>query len=441
MRIELNLGQKQSQKLIMTQSLQQSIEILRFSNEELNEFLQEKSLENPFLDVNIVSDFVNVPVRSSNQNASHSKEPIDIYHIKDKNISLRDYLISQINLEFDDTFLRKIILYLTENLDANGYLDINLEEAQQQTAASIEILTKALSLLQQLDPPGVGARNLQECLLLQVQRIGEKSPPCTYEILKDNFDDFVHKRWAKIAEIYRLELNKIQKIADFIRNLSPYPGGNFGEVDKNYIVPDVIVHIENNNITLSSNKSGKQKIIFRSKYFDKISKLKDEEVQTYLKEKKDDFDLLQKNIIQRDNTILRVSNEIVNIQHEFFLNPSNPLKALKLKDIAKKLELHESTVSRAVNGKYLQTNFGVFELKYFFNAGLAQKNVKEDISTAKIKQRIKEFVKEENKRKPLSDQKIVELIKKEGIQISRRAIAKYREELNIPSSTNRRRYD
>ncbi|WP_400243029.1 RNA polymerase factor sigma-54 [Niallia sp. JL1B1071] len=442
MRIELNFdqNQKQKQRLILTQSIQQSIQILRYDNEELRNFLQDKSLENPLLKVNIMDDFEITPVRRSSQSNINGREAPDINHLIDNSFSLLDSLYQQIHLNYDDTYIRKLLIFLVLNIDTNGFLDISIEEAQRETGAKHQEVKEALNLLQQLDPPGVGARNLQECLMIQVLR-DSSSPTYTYEILREDFELFIQRKWQQISEKYKIELREIQKIADYIKKYSPHPNGDYEDIRKNYIVPDIVINVIDNNISISSNISSSSLLTFRQKYFNKLCEVKDKEVQKYLKEKKEEFEVLQKSVIQRGDTILRVATEIVNYQRDFFLDFNKPLKPLGLKTIAQKLNIHESTVSRAVNGKYLKTNSGVYELKSFFSNGLEQKDNSENVSAISVKIKIKEIVEAENKKKPLSDQKISDIIKKDGIVISRRAIAKYREELKIPSSMERKRYD
>lgn len=438
MRMELNFEQKQNQKLIMTQTLQQSIQILRYDNEELRNFLQNKSLENPLLKV--MNDFERSSVRRSVQSSIVGREAPDINHLKDNNFSLLDSLFRQVHLNYHDTYIRKLMIFLVGNIDTNGYLDISMEEAQRETGAKLEDVKEALDLVQQLDPPGVGARNLQECLMIQAQR-DISSPTFTYEILSEDFELFIQRKWQQISEKYNIELKVIQGIADYIKKFSPHPNGEYEDIRKNYIVPDIIIHVLDNNISITSNISSSRVLTFRQKYFDKLYKVKDKEVQRYLKEKKEEFEFLRKSVMQRGDTILRVATEIVNYQRDFFFDLNKPLKPMALKTIAQKLNIHESTVSRAVNGKYLQTNSGIYELKSFFSNGLGQNNESKDVSATTVKMKIKEIVDGESKNKPLSDQKIADIIKKQGISISRRAISKYREDLNIPSSIDRKRYD
>lgn len=440
MRIELNFEQKQNQKLIMTQNLQESIQMLRYDNEELKNFLQNKSMENPLLKVNIKNDFEKNPVRQSVQSSIVGKETPDINHLMDNNFSLLDSLFQQIHLNYPDTFLRKLMVFLVGNIDTNGYLDITIEEAQRETGAKYQDVKDALEQLQQLDPPGVGARNLQECLMIQAQR-DISSPTFTYEILKEDFALFIQRKWQQISEKYNIELKEIQRIADYIKKFTHHPSGEYEDIRKNYIVTDIIVDVIDNKISITSNISSSKVLTFSQKYFDKLCKVKDREVQKYLKEKKEEFEFLQKSIIHRGDTILRVATEIINYQRDFFFDLKKPLKPLGLKTIAQSLNIHESTVSRAVNGKYLQFNSSLYELKSFFSNGLVNDKESENVSAATVKLKIKEIVDSENKNKPLSDQKIADIIKKEGITISRRAIAKYREGLNIPSSIDRKRYD
>ncbi|MBP1044404.1 RNA polymerase factor sigma-54 [Vagococcus sp. BWB3-3] len=436
----LSQQQKQVQKMAMTQQLQQSIQMLQYSTDDLLTFLESKALENPLIDVKIESDYADLPIRHTSKKNYEGPETSYLNQIPDRGMSLFESLLAQIHLNYRDTYLRQLIIFFTEYVDVNGYLTITLEEAVRQTGADYIQMLDALILLQQLDPAGVGARDLQECLLLQIERDNE-APPLAYVVIEEEFENFANRKWKEVANRYGVDLPTIQEIHDYIQSLSPFPGAAYGESTEQYINPDLLVNIKGETIEVLSTRSGAPVIEFQQRYFDKMAETGDREVKQYIKEKKAEFDWIKRSVTQRGDTILRVGTEIVSRQAAFFLDTERPLKPMTLKEIAEELEIHESTVSRAVNGKYLQTKFGVFELRSFFTTGLSQNSDGEEVSAADVQTRIKQLVEHENKAKPLSDQKIVDMLQSEGVEISRRTVAKYRDILGIAASSKRKRYD
>lgn len=430
--------QKQSQKLAMTQSLQQSIQVLQFSIDELAEFVETQAMENPLIEVSEP----NYALTYSKPRSSSGEELNYLSQIPDDRISLFEYLIDQVHLNYRDTFLRDITLFLIEYIDLNGFLTIDLDEvAIKKKATKIQVLD-ALTLIQQLDPAGVGARNLQECLMLQTER-DDSAPNLAYLILEEHFEELVNRKWPELAKALAIPVSEVQTVFDYIQTLTPTPGASFGTTDGLYIIPDLTVKINaQGKIKIISNRRGMPEMHFQQSYFDQMAKKADAQTQKYLNEKKQDFESLQKMVQQRGDTILRVGQAIIAHQQDFFFVDSRPIKPLILKDIAAELEIHESTVSRAVNGKYLETDFGIFELKHFFSQKVGIQNENgEDVSTDNVKVRLQTLVADEDKRKPLSDQKLVDLLKEEGLDISRRTVAKYRDALKIPSSSKRKRFD
>ncbi|MBL1223903.1 RNA polymerase factor sigma-54 [Enterococcus sp. BWR-S5] len=435
----LSQQQKQVQKLAMTQQLQQSIQVLQYNAEELQTFIENKALENPLIELqNNVNDYTYSGSSSGQYN--NDKESNLMNQIPDSSLSLFEYMIEQIHLNYRDTFLRKLVLFLAEFIDLNGYLTISLEKAAEQTGADSVQILDALVLLQQLDPAGVGARDLKECLLLQIER-DDYSPALAYIILEEEFEAFANKKWAVISKKFDIALTEVQEVFDYVQTLTPSPGSVFGSTAGLYVRPDLKVKIVDGHPFVVSNKEGAPTIRFQQAYFSRMEKTADPEVQEYISEKKKEFEWLQKTIVQRGDTILRVGTEIVERQQDFFLKPERPLKPMTLKEIAQTLDIHESTVSRSVNGKYLETEFGSFELRSFFSQGLASSDDGEDTSANDVKRQIKQLIEQEDKAKPISDQKLVEKLKENNIEIARRTVAKYREALNIPSSSKRKRYD
>ncbi|MFC4710526.1 RNA polymerase factor sigma-54 [Enterococcus eurekensis] len=427
--------QNQTQKLAMTQQLQQSIQVLQFSSEELHAFIENEALENPLLGV----EEYDYPVSNHSTASGPGMENDYFSQIPDSSLSLFESLIEQVHLNYRDTYLRKLVLFLVEYIDLNGFLTISLEEAVEQTGSTAIQMLDALVLLQQLDPAGVGARDLQEALMLQTER-DDSAPNLAYIILEEFFEELVNRKWEVIAKHFGILLQEVQVVFDYLQHLTPTPGAVFGDTKDLYIVPDLTLKVDGEQIELFSNKRSVPKVIFQQAYFEQMKQSGDPEVAAYLKEKQQNFQTLQKMIIQRGDTIYRVGQFIVNHQREFFLNKERPIKPLILKEVAESLDVHESTVSRAVNGKYLAVDFGVFELKTFFSHKLVSK-AGEESSTDDVKQRLKKIVDQENKQKPLSDQKIVDLLKEQGIELSRRTVAKYREQLGILGSSKRKRYE
>ncbi|MDH6364634.1 RNA polymerase sigma-54 factor [Enterococcus sp. PF1-24] len=428
--------QKQMQKLAMTQQLQQSLQVLQYNSEQLVDYIENKALENPLIEVippSITPDYG----RGSN---SWQGENNFINQIPETNISLFEYLINQVHLNYRDTYLRKLVLFLVEYIDVNGYLKLSLEEAQAKTGADTIQMLDALTLIQQLDPAGVGARNLQECLMLQTER-DNNAPNLAYIVLEEGFDDLVNRQWEKIAKKFGVQLSDIQKVFDYIQTLSPAPGSGFNHQTELYVVPDLRVKVIDDEIKVSSNRKGQPEIKLQEGYFERMKQQADQATLDYLKEKQQEFDWLKRTMLQRGDTILKVGTAIIERQTGFFLEASRPIQALTMKEIAEQLEIHESTVSRSVNGKYLETDFGIFELKTFFTNKIASSNNGADQSADSVKQQLKKVIEEENKNRPYSDQKLADLLKADGAQISRRTVTKYREALGIPTSSKRKRYD
>lgn len=430
--------QRQSQKLAMTQRLQQSIQMLQFNVEELRDFLTQKALENPLIDVDTNWN-ANHSDLSAATNVSAKDDFIERVSTSNQH-SLFEYLLDQIHLTMRDTHLRKIVLYLIEYVDVNGYLKVDEEQVKRDTqATSIELLD-AITLLQQLDPPGVGARNLQEALMLQTET-DDHAPNLAYIILEENFDALVNRQWEALAKRYDVQLADISSVYDYVRTLSPVPGAAVGQETTGYIFPDLVVTNQHGQLALKTASMAQPVVKFQGNYYQQMSRHDDSEVTEYLKEKKSEYEWIANSLQQREATIFRVGSVIIERQADFFLEKTTDLKPLLLRDVAQQLQVHESTISRSINGKYIQTDFGMFELKRFFTKAVAKRPTDgKMVSADNVQHRITLLIGQENKEKPLSDQKIVQILKSENIELSRRTVAKYREKLNIPSSSKRKQY-
>jgi len=446
---EQNYTQLQKQQLTMTPQLQQAIQMLQYNRKDLVDFLKQKSLENPLISISVKSTPKTqgtLPQKyNSNQSRTEQSTNGSIWDTLAvvSTTSLYSAVIDQIHLSFRETTLRDLIIWLAQYLDNNGYLTLSLEDAITRTQADPLQLLDALTLLQQLEPAGVGARNLQECLMLQTERKDE-APDLAYLILEEEFEAFANRKWDHIAKRYAISLHEVQEVSDFIKTLTPHPGAIFSNAPTQYIRPDLSVKItDDQKIIVSSVKSGLPVIVFQKDYYEELSIINDKEVAMFIKEKQSEYEWLKNTLIQREDTILKIGIAIVHAQKAFFLSEDHPIQSLILKTIAEELDIHESTVSRAINGKYITTEFGLFELKHFFTNALVTTSIEGNgsISSNQIKKKIELFIQEEDSRKPLSDQKLVDLLKKTGIEISRRTVTKYREALFIASSPKRKRFD
>jgi RNA polymerase sigma-54 factor len=428
---ELSQTQKQIQRLALNQQMQQSLQILRYGIEDLQDFLKQKQLDNPFIQVKH-----SVPGRQAiaDNQQSFLNQLADCHEQ-----TLTDYLLSQVKLTMRKTYLRGWVIFLIDHLDENGYLRADLTVICQKTKVDRTTLLDALTLLQNLDPPGVGARDLQECILLQIQA-DLAAPQFAYQIISDFFELFVDHQWQKIAELLKTKVKEVMQVADYVKKLSPAPGAAFGMEKVGYIYPDLIAQLDSPKaeVKLLLTQQSKPEIIFKQKYYEKFAALPDQDVQKFLRQKRIEYTNLLHDLEQRGMTIFRVGQLIVDYQKDFFLKSTHPLKPFLLRDIAQQLNLHESTISRAVNGKYLKCDFGVFELKSFFKRGINE-TVNGDLSAEEAQAQIKALIAAENPAHPLSDNKIAKLLAKNKIFLSRRTIAKYRDEMQIDSSTKRKK--
>jgi RNA polymerase sigma-54 factor len=370
--------------------------------------------------------------------------------------SFQEKLTEQLHLlDLDDKqFL--IADILIGNLDESGYLNRDLEAIVDDLAFSMNVeaneeeVAVILSLIQELDPAGVGARNLQECLLLQIKRKqdGDIVRYTAKKILEDFFDEFTKKHYDKIAKKLEIEDEDLKEAIDEILRLNPKPGGSMRESAKNYqqIIPDFMLFENEGRLELSINgrnapelKVSKEYEAMLRSYAEgaKASK-SDKDALTFVRQKLDSAKWFIDAIKQRQQTLLLTMSAIMNYQHAYFLTgDETKLRPMILKDIADIVELDISTISRVANSKYVQTNFGIFPLKYFFSESLSTDSG-EEVSTREVKKILSEAIEAEEKRNPLTDEKLMDLLNERGYNIARRTVAKYREQLNIPVARMRK---
>ncbi|MCD4665578.1 MAG: RNA polymerase factor sigma-54, partial [Bacteroidales bacterium] len=352
--------------------------------------------------------------------------------------TLPEHLLEQLNfIEFSEIELA-IGDYIIWNINEVGYLSCNLELVAQNLDVPIETAEKVLKVIQTFDPPGIGARNLQECLLIQLQEDSKKNKLAII-VINYYFDDFKNKRFEKIAKKLMITIEEYKEVLNTITQLNPKPGSGYLNLYDNTITPDVIVEKDGDSFKIILNDWNIPHLRINNQYKSLLLDKKNTPKKTkeYIKNRLESARWLINSIHQRRVTIVRVVETIIERQREFFERGSTFLKPMILKDIADIIQMDISTVSRVTSGKYVQTDFGVFELKHFFSEKIRRSNG-EDVSNKEIKDRIRKIIKEEDKKKPLNDSKIVEILKGEGFDIARRTIAKYREQMEIPISRLRK---
>jgi RNA polymerase sigma-54 factor len=344
----------------------------------------------------------------------------------------------QLNLSVLDGHDKIIAASIIGNIDDSGYLRTHLEEICDQTHSSMDQVEDVLYQVQSFDPAGVGARDLAECLQLQLAYLGLKGT-LAERIITDYAKELEERRYQVIAKQCKVSVDDVLEAARFLSSLDPRPGSQYSESDIHYITPDIFVYKVGDEYVVSLNDDGLANLKISSYYSNALSgKEIDSETSEYIQEKMRGALWLIKSIHQRQRTIFRVTKSIVKFQREFFDHGISYLKPLVLRDVAEDIEMHESTISRVTTNKYVQTPQGLFELKFFFNSGIGTTGG-DSVASESVKNRIKEIIAEENEKKPYSDQKIVNMLRDDGIDIARRTVTKYREMLGIGSSTARKR--
>jgi RNA polymerase sigma-54 factor len=480
MALEIRQQLKLSQQLVMTPQLQQAIKLLQLSRMELMDVVREELEENPVLEEGQESPEEKTPEEEqkaealAEQTQENVKEvdgdrdgmsdidwktylesyslggtTADCYeddsdrpsyeNLLTRQPSLADHLMWQLNLSRLENRERAIASEIIGNVDDAGYLQASVEELALQSGCTPDEVEKTLAEVQAFDPPGVASRNLQECLLKQVDLLG-MSEDLVGVILREHLEELENRRYQDIARSLQIPLDEVFGAAKFISSLDPRPGSQYGQEDVHYIIPDIFVHKISDEYVVVLNDDGLPNLRINSFYRNALSGSAplDEKAGEYIQEKLRGALWLIKSIHQRQRTIYRVTTSIVKFQRGFFDRGVEYLKPLVLRDVAEDIEMHESTVSRVTTNKYVQTPQGLFELKYFFNSGINTTGG-DSVASESVKSKIKEIVAAENTRKPYSDQKIVELLHSQGIDIARRTVTKYREMLGVGSSTQRKR--
>lgn len=477
MRLGYDLTIEQSQKLVMTPELIQAIQILQFNTQELENYVEEQLLTNPILEIptNTSSEndgsVTNTQVDTENVGEEYipkgeaefdwtehfkEKEYDDIsykqweYQKESSEYSYEQYVTSEITLTEHLMFqlqfapikpnCRQVGRYIIESLDQNGYMTLSVDEISKEFGITQEKVQTVLDAIQSFEPAGVGARNLKECLLIQLSHKGQNSK-LMENVINYHLEDIAGNRQNNIAKALNISVREAQEISDIIKGLEPKPGRQFGSFNETrYIVPDVTVEKIDGEYVVTVNDSTAPKLTL-SPYYQRmlIDSDKESNITKFLTGRLNSALWLIKSIEQRRQTIYNVVSAVVKYQIDFFESGPKYLKTLTLKQIADEVGIHESTVSRSINGKYMQCPKGLFEIKYFFTSGVSG-SCGEGIASESIKTFIKEIVENEDPKAPLSDQAMVSMLTDKGIDISRRTVAKYRDEMNLPSSSKRKRF-
>lgn len=438
--MELGLFQDQKLDLVITTELRQAIALLQYNTADLYQFIQEQATENPLIELE-------EPQVDYNFEAGHYRKktstpidhknyvnPVD-YTAQKENHILND-LLEQVNYLHLDEEKRTILRYLVLNLDDNGYLKRSTGKLAKELNTGEAEMENCISILHKLEPIGIGSRDLKECLLLQAKH-HFPDKPLIHQVIEHYLVELGDKKWQAISDKLNVTLLEIQQISDAIASLNPRPCTGLFNNEPNYLFPDISIEQEN----------GGYKIILGDRYLPKITinqnyvnlKNSHPQVSSYIQSNYQQYNWLINSIEQRKNTMIKIANEIIKKQPSFLEHGFSHLKPMTLSNIAVAIDMHESTISRATNNKVIATPVGSFEMNKLFSAKLKKGDTGGHASSTQVKFILKQMIERENRKKPLSDQKLADKIKeKNGITISRRTVAKYRDELNILSSSKRK---
>ncbi|SIN92319.1 RNA polymerase, sigma 54 subunit, RpoN/SigL [Sulfurivirga caldicuralii] len=495
--LQINIGQ--SQQLKLTPQLQQSIKVLQQSALEIQTMVEQTLEENIFLELDqdeedvLADDSAALDAQdeattegslSSEEDSATTDTALgndletdasweDIYqddpipslaltHSGDaeewtapenytaEQRSLHDHLLWQAEIhEWDSDLDQLIAQYIIDALDDDGYVDEPLQTIAQAISEHAELpiteerVESVLKVVQTFEPAGVAARDLQECLLLQLNADTRDGPTTALleqarDLISNHFELLSTHQFNRIKRRYKLNDDQLEALIHFIQSLEPRPGRAFAVVENDYVVPDLILTRRGDRFVLELNSEAYPRLRLNPEYIQLAEQIKDPSQANALKEKQQEARLLIKSLQHRGETLLRVGRYIVDRQQRFFEEGEKAMQPMVLREVAEALDLHESTISRATNQKYIQTPRGTYELKYFFSSGVAQYG-QDDQSATAIKSYLREFIDAEDPRKPLSDSKLVKLLEEKGIHVARRTIAKYRESMGIPASSERKK--
>jgi RNA polymerase sigma-54 factor len=484
MALEQKLNLRLSQRLVMTPSLQQAIKLLQMSKLELEEILTQEMVENPLLEeeqeetpepepaeraeapqeaaappadpaapaepppekerdsfdeIDFDSYFQDYMESAYNPRQYEESEAVPLENTLSRPQGLPEYLNWQLSMSDAPTAVREIATYLIGNVDEDGYLRVTRDEIRAAGYADDAEVEKALEVVRSFDPPGVCAFDLPDCLMLQIRALGIDNPLIETVITK-HWTEFLNRQYAPLCKILGVGMSELQAVLEIIKNLEPKPGRKYSSERTIYVEPDVAVRKIGDEYVIQLNEDGLPKLRISAAYRRMLrggNGAIGSEAANYLKEKMRSAVWLIKSLDQRQRTIYKVADSIVRHQRAFLDKGIEHLRPLVLRDVANDIGMHESTVSRVVSNKYIHTPRGLFPMKYFFHSGIDSADGN-DVSSLSIKNKIAKLIADEDTRRPHSDARIMQRLRAEGIQIARRTVAKYREELRIPSSSQRK---
>jgi len=492
MALEQKLNLRLSQRLVMTPSLQQAIKLLQMSKLELEEVLNQEMVENPLLEeeqedaaeaeaaaeriereadgererlkepeaaapaeaateapaekerdsfdeIDFDSYFEEYLDSSYNPRQYEESEQVPLENILSRPPGLQEYLGWQISMSDSSPGVREVATYLIGNIDEDGYLRVSREEIRAAGYDNEEDVDKALALVRSFDPPGICAFDLPDCLRLQIRALGIENPLID-KVITEHWTEFLNRQFPQLCKSLGVGMNEMHAVVEVIKNLEPKPGRKYSNERTIYVEPDVAVRKIGDEYVIQLNEDGLPKLRISASYRKMLRSGNGtigEEAATYLKDKMRSAVWLIKSLDQRQRTIYKVADSIVRHQRGFLDHGIEHLRPLVLRDVANDIGMHESTVSRVVSNKYIHTPRGLFPMQYFFHSGI-DSTTGNDVSSVSIKNKISRLIADEDARRPHSDARIMQRLRAEGIQIARRTVAKYREELRIPSSSQRK---
>jgi RNA polymerase sigma-54 factor len=489
MALEQKLSLKLSQKLVMTPSLQQAIKLLQMTRLELEGALTQELVENPVLEeredtpeeteaaaaadntepqpaetapaetetaererdpmdeIDLEAYFRDFWDSSSAPNTYEEREGSGLENRLTREPDLYDHLLWQLHMSDADPALRETCELLIGNLDPDGFLVASLDEIRSMTdgngaePCTEELVERAIAFLQSFDPIGIGCRTLQESLLRQLEARDLGDPALAYRIVRDHWDLFLRRQFPALAKALDVPLRELEPAVEVIRALDTHPGRKYSTERAHYVEPDVMIVKVGDEYIIQLNDDGLPRLQVSKRYRQLLHKWRAEkrqsEAQQFIKEKMRSAIWLIKSLDQRQRTIYKVAESIVRQQRDFLDRGIDHLKPMVLRDVAEDIGMHESTVSRVVSNKYIHTPRGLYPMKFFFHSGI-DREYGDNISSLTVKRKIQQLIQGEDARRPLSDSELMRVLNREGINIARRTVAKYRDELAIPSSTDRK---
>jgi len=474
--MELKQQLKLSQQLIMTPQLQQAIKLLQLSRLELSDVIRQEIDENPVLDEMLEGETTTADAAGTAETAQDNvenaesvqppaAEDFDWHNYVDRNArpasaqsrgdsddrddfepgitrqtTFEEHLLWQLRMHTMNEAGRSIGEYIIGNLNSDGYLLVSPDEIAAATDYALETVEDVREKIKKFDPVGVASLTLQECLLAQCDVLPGDNK-LIRRILRDYMKDLERKKYQVIAKDMHITLKETVEACELIAHLEPRPGRSFNTNATHYITPDIYVYKIDDEFFVSLNEDGQPKLRINS-FYKKLLSTHDvtaDKAREYIQEKLRSAVWLIKSVYHRQSTIVNVMKSIIKFQHDFFEYGEGHLKPLVLRDVAEDIGMHESNISRVTTNKYAHTPHGIYELKYFFNSGLTSDDG-ESIASESVKNKIRDMIQSENPYKPLSDQELANMLTAEGIHIARRTVTKYREMLQVLSSSKRKKH-